>query len=461
MSLILFITYWLTALLVAIMQYKINRSMKNIVLENTLPDEALKSPEIEKILKDFLKKLLLSVVFFGLVLCASFFIQYDSVNMFLFFLAMFGNLGLQFVINVKAIEEVHDLKIQKGWSIGTQKVLVDIQALKVKNRKVFPIWWFAIPFGIFAGLVAYQVSSQMSTQLILINSLSFLLLFVLSVWLYFLVKKMPVKPLTIDSQTNMQMNDVQKSFWCKTVLSLLVFSLVFGFSITFFSSGEGSANLLAFALMMIFTIGFVAYTIALVFGYRKQTTQLLTNAQKVFYENEDQYWKYGVYINPNDSRLFVPSRMNMNLGVNLGKPAGKILAIVTAIALFIGLGVLLMFLGYNDFTPQPFRLNEINSGQTVELHNFISSRTIETSDIKSVELVPISYLNKATRNVGSATNSYRTGSFSLNDRELYLLIFNNVDRAVKIQTANRDYFVNQRTLEQTQELYQKLVKLAE
>ncbi len=68
---------------------------------------------------------------------------------------------------------------------------------------------------------------------------------------------------------------------------------------------------------------------------RKKQDQLLEPAGQPRYYGEDAYWRYGFYINPNDARLFVPDRVGMNIGINLGKRSGQIVSGITAVFLLV------------------------------------------------------------------------------------------------------------------------------
>ena len=82
--------------------------------------------------------------------------------------------------------------------------------------------------------------------------------------------------------------------------------------------GELSAVL--FVLLLVFLMVVPFWAIAAI---TKKQDQLLASTEQRYYD-EDRYWRYGVYINPTDPRLFVPDRVGLNIGINLGKRPEKV-----------------------------------------------------------------------------------------------------------------------------------------
>ncbi|GAB2026968.1 PH domain-containing protein [Lactovum odontotermitis] len=458
MNFILIIVYWAVGLIMAGTQYKVNFSIKNIVLENTLPSEAVSDPAVKKLLVSFLKRLLLSTVIFGLLLFSILFIPYDSIVMLLFFVCMFGNMSCQFVINIKAIEEMHELKLERGWVTENSKVIVDLKTMRLKNRRLFPVWWFIFPLVAFIVIVLIGLkmdngsNSTVFSQIFMMNLLIFIPFMLIGLWIYYLVRKIPVHAVTRDSLVNQKVNDVQKSFYGRMILAMLVFAVIMS-GITMWSALNNSVFLLIFLLALV--ILFIGYTFHLVFGYRRETNQLLASVQPLAYDNEDQYWRYGIYMNPDDHRLFVPSRNTMQLSFNLGRPAGKaILGVIGVLILGLMIG-LSAFLGYNDFTPHPFQAEVIRSTRTLELKHAFVIKKISLNDIQSVELVGNEVKN-ADKISGTNTENYYTGTFSYKNQKMYLLIFRKTPEVVYIKAKSDNYYINERTVKDTRKMFENL-----
>lgn len=448
--------YWASALFMAFLQYKLNFGVKNIVLENTIPAEHVQAPEIKALLRSFLKRLLLATVVFGILLFGILWIRLDSFTMLLFFTSLFGMIIAQFIINIKAIEEMHELKIEKNWQTGTQKTLVDIKAVKEKNRKLFPLWWFVFPLLAFLILFSWQTAAQGIDVGTLMNGGMFFAMLILSLWMYYMVEKIPVKALTKDHATNQKVNDIQKSFYGRMVLALLIFSVIMsGAMVQVDTSGNATKNLLATIVILSVTIFMIGYSTFIVFGYRAETNHALSKVQPVYYENEDEFWRYGIYMNPNDPRLFVPARTSTNISLNLGLKKGKILAGIFGGLLVITCIFTIGMLGYNDFVSHPFQANVEN--RNIVLRHGFSSQTLPIDEVTSIQLVETATIDNAQRINGTATQNYWTGRFRLNNEEIRLLIFRKETKVVYIRTTSGAYYINDRTHGDTVAMYLRLL----
>ena len=71
--------------------------------------------------------------------------------------------------------------------------------------------------------------------------------------------------------------------------------------------------------------------------------------------DDDQYWRYGIYINPKDPKIMVPDRIGMNLSINLGRPAGKIILAATGILTIAVLFFATVPMFINDFSSHAFQ----------------------------------------------------------------------------------------------------------
>jgi len=66
-----------------------------------------------------------------------------------------------------------------------------------------------------------------------------------------------------------------------------------------------------------------------------------TNSRTENGSNEDDYWFFGFYNNPDDDSIFVKNRYLPQLTANLGQPAGLVVMLL-ALSLFVVLDVLLI-----------------------------------------------------------------------------------------------------------------------
>lgn len=101
---------------------------------------------------------------------------------------------------------------------------------------------------------------------------------------------------------------------------------------------------LGLILTLLLSAALVAAMVGLEFRLRKLQEKLTAGSGRDFYVDEDDKWIWGMfYYDPNDSHLMVNARVGLNATVNLARPAGKIIMLLTAALLLMPLvGVWLM-----------------------------------------------------------------------------------------------------------------------
>lgn len=427
---------------------------KNIILETTLPKEKLQDPQVLAVSKLYKKRLLQWAIAFLFIALPVIFIPYDSLIMIYFLTVLFGFIGTFFYLEVIYIRKMTAVKVQNKWFLPTQPILVDTKLVANKNRKLISVWWFLPSFvltiaGAIYSLIA--VGKDNGSWLLFFISLflfGFFLLF------YYFIGRLPVKPLTSDEAINQQVNDLMRHHWSVLMaVSALVLS-----PLPFIA---GLSVILPYEQMMLLTFGFVlailvfiVFTFYYLFSSRKKQDQLISLAEEYRYSDEDQYWKYAIYINPNDKRILVPDRIGMNITTNLGRPAGKI--IMSLVGLFV-FGVLIAVsipMLISDFSANPFELSTSHNGIHLSAP-FSKNREIKWEEIKSVQLV--NELPKNTIRVyGTATENYLTGEFQVDDHPAYLLVYRKEQPILEIETKDKRYYYTNKDSQLTKKYYKDI-----
>ena len=432
---------------------------KNIILETTLPKDKLNEPQVLQVRRAYKKRLLWIAGLFSLVDVLVLFvarhsiIRYDSIALIFFMVSLFALIGINYYTQIIFIRKMTHVKMTNGWLVPTKPLLVDTKLIQNKNRKLLSFFWYLPSFAItLAGIVYTLVALKQSMGTLVIGVVS-LLMIGLFVFLHYRVSRLPVKPLTDQEDINQQVNDAMRHYWSlMMILSALVFSpLSFLPALSIAMSYELSMILTFsyFALMMMY-IGVVFY---LLFKLRRTQDQLILHASDYRYGDEDQYWRYGIYINPDDPRVIVPDRLGMNMSTNLGRPAGRISMILLTVAVVIIACITLLV---SDFSSDPFRMSI--TGDTVDLSApFSKTREIPLDDITAVQLVD--HLPKGgIRVFGSATDHYLTGEFRFADDSAYLLVYRDESPVIEIKTADYTYYFTTKDSESTMKQYQQLLE---
>lgn len=429
---------------------------KNVLLETTLPGDKLNDPHVLKISKTYKKRLLQLAALFTLLTIPIVFISLDSLVMLFFFLVLFSFIGLNYYLQIVYIHKMTALKISKGWLLPTSPILVDTKLVANKNKKLIKFRWF-LP-SIFLTLIGCTYSGlvlgfSLITVVVTLLSLMFLSLFLIS---YYFIARLPVKPLTSDEEINQQVNDIMRHHWSTYMaISALVMSPLSFFPSFLTSLTYENAILFSFVYSF-FILCFVGFTFYYLFDMRKKQDLLIRQAKEYRYSDDDQYWRYGIYINPNDSRIMIPDRIGMNITINLGRPAGKITMAITGVIVLIAFSVATIPLLIGDFSKDAFQLVSSEKGLTLSAP-LTSTQKIKWDDITSVELID-SVPENRIRIFGTATENYLTGKFKIDNQTAYLFVFAKEKPVIEIKTEKTLYYYTNKNREVTKQNFAEIQK---
>ncbi|MBL1228863.1 hypothetical protein IW492_06400 [Enterococcus sp. BWB1-3] len=429
---------------------------KNIILETTLPKDKLNEPQVLNVRQEYKKRLLLIAAAFSIFDLLILLTTYDSITLLFFMLSLFMMLGVNYYTEILYIRKMTHVKITNGWILPTKPLLVDTKLIQNKNRKLLSYYWYLPGILISLGGTIYSFTNYQQALGTAIFGVISLLMAGLFIFLHYLVSRLPVKPLTNDEIINQQVNDAMRHYW-----SLLLVSSAFIFSPLSFipilsitlSYQSGMILTIAYFILLTIYVGFIFY---LLFKLRRTQDQLIMQAKDYRYGDEDQYWRYGIYINPEDPRIFVPDRLGMNISTNLGRPAGKISMIVLLIVAVAAVALSSIPLMISDFSSNPFRMTVTTDDISLSAP-FSKTREIPLDIITSVQLIDKLPANRI-RMFGSATDHYLTGEFRIGDESAYLLVYNNEVPILEIKTENYTYYYTNKDAEKTKKEYEELIK---
>jgi hypothetical protein len=205
-----------------------------------------------------------------------------------------------------------------------------------------------------------------------------------------------------------------------------------------------------FILLFVY-VGFLFYYL---FSMRKKQDQFVLQAGDYRYGDDDQYWRYGIYINPKDPKIMVPDRIGMNLSINLGRPAGKIILAATGILTIAVLFFATVPMFINDFSSHAFQAT-IEKKQIELSAPLAKTRSIPFNQITAVSLID-DLPQERIRTMGAATDSYLTGEFKVAGKPAYLLIYTKSHPILKIETREKVYYYTARDGQETTKIYQEI-----
>ncbi|MHC5218517.1 DUF5808 domain-containing protein [Enterococcus sp. LJL128] len=441
-------------LLMAVIGRIVANPHKNIILETTLPKEHLQDSQVTQVRQTYKLRLIQTALLFSLADLLILFLPYDSLAMLFFLLSIFGLIGVMYFMQVLYVRRMTDVKIKNNWILPTKPLLIDTKLIQNKNRRLIKPYWFIPGIVIsFAGCLYTFFILNSAIEVIIFGGISLITLGIF-IYSYYLIRRLPVKPMTDDEQINQQVNDAMRYYWSLLLISsVLVFSpLSFLPALSTQAAYEKTLYLvIAYFVLLFAYIGFIFF---ILFRLRKTQDNLIMQASDYRYGDEDQYWRYGIYINPDDPRIIIPDRLGMNMSVNLGRPAGKAAMILTGIIIVGALIISCVPLLINDFSNDPFQL-AISKTEVTMTAPFTRTREIPVTDIRSVQLVD-KLPENSIRIYGSATEHYLTGEFRIADRPAYLLVYKNQQPLLKIETLDYTYYYTNKESEKTTQLFKRL-----
>lgn len=427
---------------------------KNVILETTLPKDKLQDKQVLAISTIYKKRLLQGAFIFTILALPILVIPYDSLTLIYFLVMVFSFIGAFYYLEILYIRKMTEVKVKNNWVLPVRPVLVDTKLVANKNRKLISIWWFlpSLLIVLLGSVYSFTTLGATSgTWLLCLISLLVMGLF----WLfYYFIARFPVKSVTSDEAINQKVNDSMRHHW-SVLMALSAFVLS---PIAFIST---IAIIFSYEQMLIVSIGFallilvfVLFTFYYLFSARKKQDQLIAQATEYRYSDEDQYWKYAIYNNPNDKRILVPDRVGMNISTNLGRLGGKIVTGVMGVIILAALVAVSIPMLISDFTANPFQLSTSHIGIHLSAP-LTQSKEIEWADVESVELIDTLPKDKI-RIYGTATEKYLTGEFRVDNQPAYLLVLTDKKPILEIRTKDKLYYYTNKESNLTKKYYQDI-----
>lgn len=430
---------------------------KNVILETTLPKDKLQDEQVLIVAKTYKKRLLQWAAAFVIIALPIIAIPYDSLTLIYFLATLIGFIGTFYYLEIVYIRKMTVVKVKNNWILPTSPIVVDTKLVANKNRKLIAVWWFlpSIILTVSGSIYSFKILGLANGSWIF--SLITVLIMGLFGLFYYFIARFPVNPVTSDETINQKVNDLMRHHW-----SVLMAVSAFVFSLLAFMPALSIT--IPYEKMMVFSICyallillFVLFTFYYLFSARKKQDQLIAQATEYRYRDEDQYWKYGIYINPNDKRILVPDRIGMNITTNLGRVGGKIAMGAVGVFVLIALIAASIPMLISDFSANPFQLTTSHDGIHLSAP-LAQSRTIDWKTIESVELIDTLPKDRI-RVYGTATENYLTGEFQVNNEPAYLLVLNHKKPILEIKTHDKRYYYTNKNSQLTEKYYETIQAL--
>lgn len=352
----------LIVLLTQILTPRITR--KNILLGVKIPEDKMKTDEVKKIIKGFIRENI--IVGIPTLIIISLLIYYIE-NISFLVLSTFIYIGILFLVYIRWNKKSKELKMEKGWDkLGSKVVVVDTKFSRDRGKSgTISQKWFLIPLGIIListilSLVMYpslpdkvpthwdikgNVDGYMNKSIfvaLLLPLSQVIMAIVIYISYYFMIRsKQQINPK--DPEGSLKKNIIFRKAWSIYFVIILTLLQVLFTTLNMVSIGILSnmklINLFHIIMTVIIIIGSIVLSIVLGQGGDRLKLKDDKEPSEGYDIDDDNLWKLGnmIYYNRDDSSIFVEKRVGVGWTVNAGTPFGMVLMILPFIIVIVTL----------------------------------------------------------------------------------------------------------------------------
>lgn len=433
----------------------LSKPKKNIILGVTLPSAFREDEKVLDILSEYKTVLRKAILILAFVPLICFFIPYMSINLTIYMTWLLFVIIVPYLVYIKYHLKINEIKKENGLLREEIMATVDTKVAAIQfnkvNKRLFipPIIFSILPIIASINSAFGNENSEYSYVYIIIYSINAILT----------ISFLPINQIIYhqraeivdnNSDLTITLTRIRRRNWSKSLLISAwltgVFSLLFWW---FIQNG-----LMILIITGIYSIILLYYILRVEFKTRAMQEKLTQNSGTDMYIDDDKSWILGLfYYNPNDKHIMINDRIGMGTTVNLAKPVGKFLTMLSIICIllmpFIGIWVMV-----EEFTPISVKL----SNENVTIEHTRKIRTLQFDDIESIKI--INTLPKYYKIIGSSMDNLLKGTFvaeGYGEVKLYL----NPKKApfILIKTSENTYILGLNDSQKTLEVYDSIVTL--
>lgn len=369
--------------------------------------------------------------------------------------------GIQLVIII-GHRKIYDIKLKNGWLIEAQKkVYIDTRlSSSVKNPSISMRYhWIFI--GLTVVLYIPVVIVRHSDMLFRDMSIYFIVSIIVAVALYIFNIYVNSSERTVyseNSDVNITMNQIYKKY---VSLGLVIMSLFNTVAFSYIVAEYMLHGILYGGDVIVYTIVDLIGSIIMLASFvvaRRKRTEVLAADDTPLYVDDDEYWKYGFYYNPNDRHIIVKNRMyDMNYAFNYASRGTQILValltvIITASIIFT-VAALIPFIN--------IKMDVYIADDTFMAEGGGYKCSINIGDIQEVQLFDEMPKDNFTRTNGGSTDEYDVGNYKGRTYgKCMLFIWDDYSPVLMIKSSNKTVFVNSKEDGYIRHMYDELVSYA-
>jgi len=164
-------------------------------------------------------------------------------------------------------------------------------------------------------------------------------------------------------------------------------------------------ELLFLGIVIILMIVVVVYAFRAEFAVRRAQEKYTKLAGDTLTVDDDEYWLWGLfYYNKADKRFWIKDRVGMNMGMNLGRPVGMVLMLLSGLVI-LAMPLIGVWSVAQEFTPITYGVE----GHVVTASQ-VRTRIFDLGDHFQAEVLDA--LPHGTRTMGTSIGTLREGRFT-------------------------------------------------
>lgn len=437
------------------------RYANGMILGVHVPQEAESDSEAAALISSYknnFRRFHLLNLFAGAALCL---LCFYKITLFLIlwciwlFAYLFAGMGIVYSAHYK----LYQIKLKRQWirPDQTHVIHVDTAVAALTDKLPLSHWYHLVLVGAMCLLLFFPLryGNDFNELTFWVFPAAFFLLF-LTLWgLHLFICHRRNTVYSADSALNLSLNRMEKRTWSVLLITSDFFNLLATAYVLlklYFLQWLGTADYLIYcALLLIPSVLLVAGVLHL----QKKKQALLSMDGEPLTVDDDEYWKYGWYNNPNDSSLLVADRFSStSYALNMAKPSAKIFLIVVAAicaATLLGCALLSMQFEHVD-------IGYSLSSNEVAIDASWYHSEIPLSDITDVKLIEQLPDEDFIRTNGASTEKYLIGHFRGKETgRCMMYLCRDASPILEIDTADLTIYVNSEDEAAVSEWYQALL----
>lgn len=412
---------------------------KNIILGATIPISHQNDAYVSETVKRYKKALISAHIVLALLLIPSAFMSMSGNLFYTMTWLVFAMVGQQIPFII-ANKQLRRYKKEQGFC-GESKRTVDLKLSAIDIKAPSP-WISLIPFFLSLVPAIYTIINRgdnIGELLLVYSTMSASIL--LCMILHIFIARRSKDVISDNSDINKALSVIRTRNWAKMFIGIdFVLCIINYFMFADIQFNLFSANA-AFVGIMLITAFVILFALYVDFDTRNKQYKY-TTANPEFssaISDEDDYWLLGMfYYNPNDNRFMIPDRVGVNTTVNMAKPVGMIIMVISGLLIaacpFIG-----GYFYYADKVPMTL---EFTDTAIIATHMSEEYR-IPTDEIVSRE--KIDEIPKGLTKInGYATDKVFKGTFQTDDYGVCEVFFStDATDFYIVETENETYILGE------------------